>query len=149
MKFINLVYRIILVMVLAIACSDLAVSSDRVVKVYTVEINGTPFRNDIAETLVLLVTNGGINSIKAYDNRQNTDISLAHVAENMNVTIIGNGLLSAVSDLYKNLFEKKNADYKHSKMGDMSCISGNVEFDKKLTKIKICVDDGKVSYFEK
>jgi hypothetical protein len=146
MKFINLIHRITLVIVLVVSYSGLAVSSDRAVKVYTVEINGIPFWDDIAETLVLLITNGGKSNIKVHDNIQNTDTSLSHVTENMNVTIRGNELLSAVSDLYKNFFEKKNADYKYSKMGEMSCISG----DKKLTKgVKICVDDGgTVSYFE-
>jgi hypothetical protein len=67
----------------------------------------------------------------------------------MNVSIRDNGLLSVVSDLYKNLFEKKNADYRHSNMGDMSCISGDVELDRKLTRVKICIDDRKISYFEK
>jgi hypothetical protein len=107
---------------LVITCSNLVIASDRKVKVYTVEINDIPFCNDIAEIIILHITNGGRNSIKAYDNRQNTDILLSHVAENMNVSIRDNELLSGVSDLYKNLFENKNADYKHSKMGDMSCI---------------------------
>lgn len=67
----------------------------------------------------------------------------------MDVSIQDNELLSVILDLYKNLFEKKNVNYKHSKMGDMSCISGDVELDKKPTSVKICVDEEKVSYFEK
>jgi hypothetical protein len=149
MKFANLSHgvAVISVTLLVTIFGSLVESSDCPVKEYTVRINDIPFRNDIAETLVLLVTNGGIGSIKAYDNIQSTGILLSHVTENMKVTIKGDDLFPAVSDLYRNLFEKENADYKHYKMRDMSCISGNVELDKKLTKI--CIDDGRVSYFEK
>jgi hypothetical protein len=151
MKFINSFYTITLVSLLVIAYGSVATGDNHVVERYPVKINGISFSNNVA-TNILFFYNYDKSStgtgIRAYDNIQKKEFMLSKIEENMDVSIRDNELLSVVSDLYKNLFEKKNADYKHSEMGGMSCISGNVELDKKLTNIKICVNNGKVSCFE-
>ncbi|MDR2351280.1 MAG: hypothetical protein LBD56_01190 [Endomicrobium sp.] len=148
MKLINSFYTITLVSLLVIVYSSIAIGDNHVIKRYTVKINGISFSNNVATNILFYITNGNDNAIKSYDNLQKREFMLSKIEENIDVSIQDNGLLSVILDLYKNLFENKNADYKHSKMGDMSCISGNVELDKKSTRIKICIDDGKVSYFE-
>ena len=149
MKLINSFYTITLVLLLVIVHSSIAIGDNHVIERYTVKINGISFSNNVATNILFYITNGNANAIKAYDNVQKKEFMLSKLEENMDVSIHDNGLLSAILDLHKNLFEKKNTEYKHSKMGDMSCISGNVELDKKPTSVKICVDDGRVSYFEK
>lgn len=148
MKFINSFCTIPLVLLLVAAYGSVATGDNHVVERYPVKINGIPFSNNVATNILFFYNYNNGNGIRAYDNVQKKEFMLSKIEENMDVSIRDNELLSVVSDLYKNLFEKKNADYKHSEMGGMSCISGNVELDKKLTNIKICVNNEKVSCFE-
>jgi hypothetical protein len=129
-------------------CGDLAISNDRTVKIYTVKINDIPFRNDVAENVILRITNGGRKSIGVYDKTQERDIQLSKIEEHMDVTIKCNKLLAVLSDLYKRLLIIRVDDNKYSYfelMDKQSCVSLNKSSS---DMIDMCIDkdDKKVSY---
>ncbi|MDR2811769.1 MAG: hypothetical protein LBB06_01515 [Endomicrobium sp.] len=144
MKFINLFCRTVAMFVMLLSvCGGLAICGERGVgELYTVKINEIPFRRDVAAGVLLRINcNYASEGIRAYDNVKKVDILLTEIEKNMDISIEGCKLLSKLSDLYKNRFDKNMII--HHNTTKTSCVHNERE------AADICIDkvNDRVSFY--
>jgi hypothetical protein len=146
MKFINSFCGTVAVFVvlLVTAYSGIAVGNNYVEELYSVKINNIPLRRDVAEGILLRI-NGNYKheGITSYSNVQRTNIRLTKIEKGMDINIENSGLLSDLSNLYKNGFDEEGNACRECTL-DSKTFNG-----KTRGRIRIDINDnGVVSYLE-
>jgi hypothetical protein len=144
MKLIKLSCRyVVLLVALLTVCSGLAVCGARGIgEIYTVKLNGVPFRNDVAEGILLdIKSDYKQKGMEVYDNTQKTNVLLAKIERNTDIRIEVSKLLSKLADLYKNRFDKDMVTWRNTTK--MSCLHNEM----KAADICIDRDDDRISSY--
>jgi hypothetical protein len=145
MKFINSFCGTVTVFVVLLitAYSGIAIGDNCVEELYTVKINGIPFRRDVAENVLLRInSNYKREGIMSYNNTQKTNIQLKKIEKGMNISIGDSNLLLDLSNLYES---------RGSECGDISgeCMLESKKIEKfkgKMRRIEMNISNGVVSY---